>query len=388
MQSSLLTGDAPASSTAWWLAPSELAAQFAEQTPTPRLSGRYRFGKRELVLRSNYLGLMQSFHEFWGDCRTESSQPAGTDAVVATIVRTRGSPFALLTLEHPGIALDDLAFDLLHQIFARDPVKNMREVPSSAEGWRLAVPSEDPQRPVVAVSRHRALVDVSWEPWMVLSYLAISAALRLQRDVIFLHAGSVAIGGAGVLLAGESGTGKTTQALALVARGHEFFGDDLAAIEPETREILPFRRIGRVRQGPRATDIDALVEERDLKPGAMNQQREPRIYLRVGRFFPQGVRHERAPLRFAFFMRERGATASLRRFDAATADEEAVFEPLTANSLAATSWGPAGANWRPRYRQLRHVLSGAQCFYVDSGTPDETADLIERTVMEGLSCSR
>ena len=388
MQSSLLTGDAPALSTAWWLAPSELAAQIAEQTPTPRLSGRYRFGKRELVLKSNYLGLMQSFHEFWGDCRTESQPVAGADAVVATIIRPRGSPIALMTLEQPAIALDDLAFDLLHQIFARDPDKWVSEVPSQVEGWRLGAASDDLKRPVVAVSRHRALVDLSWEPWMVLSYLAISAALRIQRDVIFVHAGSVVIGEAGVLLAGESGTGKTTQALALVARGHEFFGDDLAAIEPETREILPFRRIGRVREGPRAANIDALVEERDLKPGGMNQRREPRIYLRVGRYFPDGCRHERAPLHFAFFMREKKPAAALHRFDAATADEGTLFKSLTCNSLAATSWGSEGGNWLIRYRQLRHVLSGAQCFYVDSGTPDETADLIERTVKEELSCSR
>jgi hypothetical protein len=120
----------------------------------------------------------------------------------------------------------------------------------------------------------------------------------------------------------------------------------------------------------------------------MNPQREPRIYLRVGRFFPDGCRHERAPLRFAFVMRERRPAASLHRFDAATADEKTVFRPLTCNSLSATSWGSEGENWLIRYRQLRHVLSGAQCFYVDSGTPDETADLIERTVKEELSCSR
>src|SRR5262245_42276053 len=101
MQSSLLTGDAPDLRTAWWLAPSELAAQIAEQAPTPRLSSRYRFGKGDLVLKSNYLGLMQSFHECWGDCRVESQQIAGADAVVATVIRPRGSPIALLTMERP-----------------------------------------------------------------------------------------------------------------------------------------------------------------------------------------------------------------------------------------------------------------------------------------------
>jgi hypothetical protein len=52
-----------------------------------------------------------------------------------------------------------------------------------------------------------------------------------DRGVRMLHAGLVARSGAGVLLPGESGTGKSTTSLAAAVQGLEFLGDDFIALE-------------------------------------------------------------------------------------------------------------------------------------------------------------
>jgi hypothetical protein len=52
-----------------------------------------------------------------------------------------------------------------------------------------------------------------------------------DRGVQLLHAGLIAREGAGVLLPGESGTGKSTMSLAGVAQGLEFLGDDFVGLE-------------------------------------------------------------------------------------------------------------------------------------------------------------
>jgi hypothetical protein len=52
-----------------------------------------------------------------------------------------------------------------------------------------------------------------------------------DRGVQLLHAGALARGGAGVLLPGESGTGKSTTCLAAVVQGLQYVGDDFIGLE-------------------------------------------------------------------------------------------------------------------------------------------------------------
>jgi len=52
-----------------------------------------------------------------------------------------------------------------------------------------------------------------------------------DRNVQLLHAGLVARDGAGVLIPGESGTGKSTTCVAAAAQGLEFLADDFAGLE-------------------------------------------------------------------------------------------------------------------------------------------------------------
>ena len=57
------------------------------------------------------------------------------------------------------------------------------------------------------------------------------AALLCQRGVLPLHAACAANGSGSVILAGDSGVGKTTLLTALVARGWKILADDLTALD-------------------------------------------------------------------------------------------------------------------------------------------------------------
>jgi hypothetical protein len=54
----------------------------------------------------------------------------------------------------------------------------------------------------------------------------------LRRGWLPLHASSIEIDGHAVLLAGASGTGKSTMAAALMRRGHRIFADDVSVVDP------------------------------------------------------------------------------------------------------------------------------------------------------------
>ncbi len=58
-------------------------------------------------------------------------------------------------------------------------------------------------------------------------------AILLQRGIVPLHGSCVRIGDAGVLLAGQSGAGKSTVTAALLAKGARLITDDVAAVRLE-----------------------------------------------------------------------------------------------------------------------------------------------------------
>ena len=78
----------------------------------------------------------------------------------------------------------------------------------------------------------------------MLEFHLISTALDSTNDFFHVHGAALCppTRRAGVVIAGDSGTGKTTLALALMLRGFTPFSDDVAVIEPETLLLRPLRR--------------------------------------------------------------------------------------------------------------------------------------------------
>ena len=175
------------------------------------------------------------------------------------------------------------------------------------------------------------------------------------------------IAGRGILIVGPKGAGKTTTALTLAARGHDFFGDELAAVHCTSKALLPFRRAVSIRAGPRARQVeDCLVHvqcalERFPDGSA-------RTLIDIGRLFPQaGV--SPTSLSCVLFLRQFAKQPLAQRFTFGLRH----FPMLS--PLACSMWGvPAGA----RIVDVSRLLHHAECYLLDVGEPDETADLIER----------
>jgi len=66
----------------------------------------------------------------------------------------------------------------------------------------------------------------------ILVFLMGSAmgALLLQRNILVLHAGAIAVNGQGVIFSGHSGIGKSTLTAGFHQRGYSFLADDVCAI--------------------------------------------------------------------------------------------------------------------------------------------------------------
>jgi hypothetical protein len=81
------------------------------------------------------------------------------------------------------------------------------------------------------------------DPWALsnnVRYLILQQAQSDDSPYLFLHAAVVAREENAVVLAGPSGAGKTTLALALVDRGWSLVSDDLAVLDPASGSLLSF----------------------------------------------------------------------------------------------------------------------------------------------------
>ncbi|HZG67104.1 MAG TPA: hypothetical protein VEZ12_10195, partial [Herpetosiphonaceae bacterium] len=64
-----------------------------------------------------------------------------------------------------------------------------------------------------------------------------------------IHAGAVSYQGGALIVAGQSGQGKTTLVLGLLRRGLRLLSDEFAVVEPATQRILPYHRSLHIRPG-------------------------------------------------------------------------------------------------------------------------------------------
>lgn len=180
---------------------------------------------------------------------------------------------------------------------------------------------------------------------------------RLRRCYLMLHAGAVALGGAGFVLCAASGSGKSTLTAALVASGCAYLSDEVAAIDPLTLQMHPYPRNLCVKAG----SLTALAPYYPELAGAAPETRgdgEAVWYLR-----PPDERWQRdpVPVRQIVFPRyEPGAATVLAPLSRGLALERLAAQSFTGSALGARTTGT-----------LARLVMDAGCFELVVGSLPE-----------------
>ncbi len=341
----------------WFHAPSDFLACFERVIHSE--CDWYRIADANLGIESDDFSLRTRFRQLHGECLSSRADITGprlhcrvqvVDSLHAHCVSFTG------TREMDVI---DFMLDLFRD---RGYVEMKLETP----GWR-AIGLRGQAGPILISRGNRLLVDAAkaWQP--LIANCAVNLAMRMQRGVLFFHAAAVGVGDAGVLIIGGKGAGKTTLSMALAARGHGFLGDEIAAVRTGTAELLPMRRAVSIRQGPRSSSVDEMLQNRRY-PNEQFPDGTTRVRVEPGEFFPT-LQERPLPLRSIFFLRRFEDRARAESFVPGVSDLH-LLAPLPC-----TFWGVPPA--KP-LMQVAKLLSGVNCYHFYPGMPDESACLMER----------
>jgi len=356
----------------WWLnAPQHLRG--IEQKPTPPQLAAYRLGDTVLEIATDDPSLHDAFRQFYGDCADADAEPSA-GRIRCTLRRAEHPRLILLGFDEELPADAAMAaYHLLRGTHAEPPYS---VTDSPLPGWRLAGGVREPL--LAARGRHVLLAAWMVPPLFLAEYLA-GLALSAQPQLMAIHAASLRIGDAGVVVAGGSHAGKTTMALHLAARGHELYGDELALIRLATRELLPFRRTVTLRPGPRAAELSALLKMREQE-AKLQVDSEGAGHWRIGRLFGETAPSP-VPLRTVFVLAGFENRPSAAPFQFSLADEN-IIGWFGQPAAAYCSWGLTSGTRTLRLLALRQLLAQVPCWRLKAGSPTETAILIEQITRE------
>jgi hypothetical protein len=151
----------------------------------------------------------------------------------------------------------------------------------------------------------------------------------------------------------------------------------MACIRIRSRELLPFRRAAAIKPGICAPAVHALLRAHTYETvGLPNGKRA--TLLQVGKYFPASTAGP-LPLSSVFYLRRFAARPALEAFVPTTADR-AFLHQLSLDSMAV--FGVSPARRLMNVFVLLEMLSKVRCYFLDVGTPEETVDLLEKTMEE------
>ena len=345
----------------WWQDAAALSRNL-DATTVPSSQEWYRLGDGYLEIRSDDDRFRERLELLFRECAVATPAADGLPRVRCTVRAPAGADVALVSFDDPE-PLDQLGFSL--ELF---PDRGYGEAPSPVPDWRLLTLPMPGGSGGVLVSGDRLLVHQA-TPWQALvGSVAMSRLFRLQRKLLFLHAGSVGIRGQGVLLMGPKGAGKTTLSLALAARGHAFLGDEIAGVRLDSMELVPVRRSLAVRDGPRAAAVGVALD-REQAPYEPFPDGTSRRRAFAGQLF--GEPANALPLRRLVFLRGKGPAA---RLEPAPAGRE-LLGRLT--PLGASMWGRPPVH---AMRDLLRLVTAVPAFMLELGPPEATADLLAESL--------
>jgi hypothetical protein len=326
--------------------------------PAARRQARFLLAGVLLEIDADDGALVEELASLMGPPR-DRVPDAGVHRRFEARVRARGGParFGHLKLGPPGPEAASPAELTLGLGFPDFPFERVDGAPA----WtNLAFRGE--RAPMFALRGEHCLFALvpGWRK--AVGLLLLQRLMRLRQDAIFFHAATIAVDGAGVMLVGPKGAGKSTLALALATRGHDFLGDEHACYLPARGELLPFLRPVGVKPGPRSRTAQRALDRAGRDPEREGMMRVPAQDL-LSHSAPGPV-----PLRTVVFLRGFGEAAQLLPVQPGH-EELAALQPVGSSFANAAS--------TERVFQLVRLLSRARVFHLRAGSPDDTAALLE-----------
>lgn len=162
--------------------------------------------------------------------------------------------------------------------------------------------------------------------YMFIYLLEKLVAIDLQKqrtDLYFVHASALARAGGAIMIAAESGTGKSTTAWALLQHGFEYLSDELAPVDPATLAVHPYPHALCLKAhppGPYPVPEDSVLTERTLHiPPAL---------------LPAPVVQQPVPLRALLFLQRDDGDSAPSVSEISAAEASARLYANTLNALA------------------------------------------------------
>ncbi len=193
--------------------------------------------------------------------------------------------------------------------------------------------------------------------------LTIELQLR-RRDLLFLHAAALEWHGHSVLLAGASGSGKSTTAWALLHHGFRFLSDELAPLELDTMTVHAFpHALCLKHEPPRPYSLPAAA----IRLG-------PRVHV-PPHALPSSTAAAPHPLAAVFLVTHRPELAVPQLREIGRAEASARLYVCALNPLAHANQGLDAAV---------RIAERTPCFAVDTAELGGTAALIGATVAAAI----
>jgi hypothetical protein len=344
----------------WWR---QLSANRAQRTLARSGSyDVYRLGRGILEVGGSEPALLDYISHLYGDCRLVEGGEERLPTVRCTVSPGEHENVARVDFEDPH-ALD--SFEFTTAVYGD---RGYRACGTTASGWQCLTPSDAPGFPTVAMRGSMAMLDrrAHWQP--LIAHLAINKLIQAQREMMFFHAASLSIGGAGVLLLGDKCAGKTTTAMFLAARGHGLLSDEIGAVDGRN-QLVPFRRALSIRSGPQPETVRARLQSGQFEPET-SFDGTTRIRARISSMFGQDE-PATTPLQCLIFLSGFAGTPQAQRVSPRAA-HVALLKPF-----GSSVYGASRCNVVFR---LASILSQTRVYSLTLGSPDTTAALIEDMV--------
>lgn len=218
------------------------------------------------------------------------------------------------------------------------------------DGWRLDGPGAT-LSPAAEFSI--ALSALEWH--------VINDVLSQRSDLFQMHAGAVCLPTrrAGLVLAGQSTSGKSTLTLALMLRGFAPFGDDVTLIDSPRLELQAFPRAFHV--DDRTWDVLAPLSNVRLRPDAA---------MPAGHFAPPQWAHMPAPVGWMVFP----------QFEAGRTPELIPLRPSESVTLILEHSGSLHRDSRLALKTAARLAETVRCYRMAVGEIVESVNLLQRLV--------